>query len=447
MITRWLLLGAACLMAVAAAACADDWPQWRGPDRSDVSKEKGLLQEWPKGGPKLMWKYDKAGVGFSGFAVVGDVLYTMGARDEEEYAIALSVKDGTQLWATKIGPIFTFKSNVWGDGPRATPTVDGNLVYCLGGQGELVCLKRDKGEVVWRKNMIKDFKGQIMLYSVEVTGPGGWGYCESPLVDGDRLICCPGGPDGWMISLDKMTGAVKWRTKELPDQATDSSVVVATIGGVRQYINSTFKGPDGGGGVAGVDAQTGKVLWYAPIKKYNIYAICPTAVVKDDLVYVTAGYQAGCNLFKITKDAGGKFKADDLYNDKARRLMQNDHGGVVLVDGHIFGYGDGGGWICQEFTKGKEVWSDRFALDVTKSGSLTCADGHFYLLSDVGEVVLLKATTEGWQEKGRFELPQKSKTNETRTTHNSAGVWTHPVVANGRLFLRHQELIYCYALR
>jgi len=446
---RWLLIGTAVLVASAAAALADDWPQWRGPDRTDISRETGLLKEWPKGGPKLLWKCDKAGLGFSGFAVVGDVLYTMGARNEEEYAIALSVKDGSQLWAAKLGPIFTFKGNNWGDSPRATPTVDGDRVYCLGGQGELVCLKRDKGEVVWRKNLVKDFKGQIMVHAKE-SYPTGWGYCESPLVDGDQLVCCPGGPDGWMISLDKLTGAVKWRTTELPDQATDSSVVVATIGGMRQYVNSTYKGNTDGGGLAGVDAKTGKVLWYAKIgKQYDIYAVSPTPVVKDNLVYATAadGYGGGgCNLLRITKDAAGKFSAEDLYNDKTRKLVQNEHGGVVLVDGHIYGYGYPRGWLCQEVMTGKVVWSERRVLD-GKGGSLTYADGNLYLLSDEGEAVLLRPTPEGWQEKGRFNLPELSKTSQTRTTHRSARVWTHPVVANGRLFLRDQELIYCYAVR
>jgi hypothetical protein len=194
-----------------------------------------------------------------------------------------------------------------------------------------------------------------------------------------------------------------------------------------------------------VDAKSGKVLWNFPVKRYGIYAVCPTPVVKDDLVYATAGYAAGCNLLRITKDAGGKFKAEDLYNDKARKLMQNDHGGVVLVDGHIYGYGDSRGWLCQELATGKEVWSDRNALD--GKGSLTFADGNLYLLSDEGEAVLLKATTEGWQEKGRFQLPELSKTRQSRPTHQSIKVWTHPVVANGRLYLRDQEFIYCYAVK
>jgi outer membrane protein assembly factor BamB len=438
---RCMLLACAGLLTAAAALLADDWPQWRGPDRTDVSKEKGLLKAWPKGGPKLLWTYKEAGIGFSGFAIVGERLFTMGARSEEEYAICLDVKDNAkQLWATKLGPIFTFRGNYWGDGPRATPTVDGDFVYVLGGQGELACLKGVDGTVVWRKNLIKDFRGQMM----EHAPPMNWGYTESPLIDGNKLICCPGGPDGTMMALDKKTGNLLWRTKELADQATHSSVVVADIGGVRQYVQTTYKGTDGGG-VAGVAAADGKLLWYAPNKRYDIYAICPTPIVNGDLVYVTAGYSAGCNLFKITKDAAGKFSAVEQYSNQSRKVMENMHGGVVLVGEHLFGHSNNIGWTCQEFKTGKEVWSERNKLD--GKGSLTYADGCFYLFSDEGELVLLKASAEGWDEKGRFSLPQLSKTRQTRPTHESAGVWTHPVVANGRLFLRDQEFIFCYAVK
>jgi outer membrane protein assembly factor BamB len=442
MFARCIVLGVACLVAGTVATFADDWPQWRGPARDDISKEKGLLKEWPKGGPKLLWKTDRAGLGFSGFSIVGDVLYTMGAHDEQEYALAFSVKDGSKLWETKLGPIFLDPLKRYGDGPRATPTIDSDYLYCLGGQGELVCLKRAKGEEVWRKNLIRDFKGEVMVWDADI---GGWGYCESPLVDGGQLICCPGGPGGWMIALDKLTGAVKWRTTELPDQATDSSVVVATIEGVRQYINSTFKNSKDGGGIAGVDAKTGKVLWHFPIKKYGIYAVCTTPVVKDNFVYATAGYSAGCNLLRVSKDAAGKFTVQDSYDKSVRINMQNDHGGVVLIDGHIFGYCDGRGWVCQEFKTGNEIWNERDAVD--GKGSLTYADGNFYLLSDQGEAVLLNASAEGWKEKGRFKLPQRSASREARSAQRDAGVWTHPVVANGRLYLRDQELIYCYAVR
>jgi outer membrane protein assembly factor BamB len=436
---RWMLLVCLAVLTGSATALADDWPQWRGPDRTDISREKGLLPTWPKGGPKLLWTYKDAGLGFSGFAVVGDRLYTMGARQDEEYAICLDIGGAQpkQLWATKIGPLFTFKANVWGDGPRATPTVDGDHVYVLGGQGELVCLKCAGGTLVWSKNLIKDFKGQVM----EKGPPINWGYNESPLIDGDKLICCPGGPEGTMLALDKKNGQVLWRTKELTDQATNSSVVVATIDGVRQYVQTTFKG-NAGGGVAGVDAANGKLLWYAPLKKYSITAITPTPIVHGDLVYVTAGENAGCNLLKITGAA-----AKETYSKPSQKVMNNDHGGVVLVGDHLYGFSDGLGWVCQEFKTGNEIWSERDKLD--GKGSLTCADGHLYLLSDDGEMVLLKVNAQQWDEKGRFTLPEKSKFRANPDVPRAirAGVWTHPVVANGRLFVRDQELIFCFAVK
>jgi outer membrane protein assembly factor BamB len=447
MTLRWLLVVTAALLG-GAVTVADDWPQWRGSKRDAISSEKGLLKDWPKGGPKLLWTYKDAGLGFSGPAVVGNILYTMGARGEvgkeQEYVFALDIRDPQnikQLWATPIGPIFTFPRNHWGDGPRATPTVDGDKVFALGGQGELVCLQRDKGTVVWRKNLIKDFDGEIMVYSETLTGPTGWGYCESPLVDGDQLICCPGGAKGWMMALNKADGTVKWRTTDLKDQATDSSVIVATIGGVRQYIDTTYK--DSTGKVAGVDAKTGKVLW-AFSRSYDTYAICPTPVVKDNYVYVTSGYSAGCNLLEV-KGSNGTFSAKDIYDARAHSLMQNAHGGVALVDGCIYGYSDGHGWVCQDFAKGTELWSDRTSLE--GKGSLACADGRLYLLSDQGEACLLEVSRKGWAEKGRFKLPQLSPSHENRPSHSATGVWTHPVIAGGRLFLRDQELIYCYGVR
>ena len=453
--TRWFLLGVAGLLVGAIAALADDWPQFRGPDRTDISKEKGLLKTWPKDGPKLLWKYNQAGTGFSGFAIVGDVLYTMGT-----HATTMNLPS---LWTSRTasspsncGPARSGQNSppkyrpLGATAHAATPTVDGDFVYCLGGKGELVALKRTSGEVVWRKSFVKDFKGEIMDYGLNVTGPSGWGYCESPLIDGDQLICCPGGANGWMVALDKKKGSVVWRTKEVTDKAADSSTVVATIGGVRQYINSMFKGKGTGkgGGVAGVEAKTGKLLWHFPIEKYDqLYAISPTPVVQGDLVYVTAN-DAGCHLLQIAKDASGKFSAKDLYKsptNKANKVMQNDHGGVVLLDGRIYGNSISRGWTCQELKSGKEKWSDKNGLD-GKTGALTYADGSFYLVNQEGEVALVAATTEEWQEKGHFTLPELSKIRE-RDSHRAIGAWTHPVVSGGRLFLRDQELIFCYAVR
>jgi outer membrane protein assembly factor BamB len=431
---------------------ADDWPQWRGPRRDNVSREKGLLQVWPKGGPKLQWTYKETGLGFSGFAVVGDRLYTMGGRNNVEYVIALDIAGDKvkQAWASPVGPLFLDPLKAYGDGPRSTPTVDGKHVYGLGAQGVLVCLNADDGALVWKVDLVKDLGGQIM----EFNPPTNWGYCESVLIDGDRVVCCPGGNKGTIVAFDKAASikskkaVQRWRSTELKDQATDSSIVVLTVGGDRQYVNTTFKSGKAGGGIAGVSADSGSLLWYYPIprsKNKDLYAAVPTPIVKDDLVYATNGYDVGCNLLQITSAGKGKYKVVERYAKSAQRNMVNEHGGAVLVDGNVYGYCDSVGWVCQDFQSGKMRWRERNALE--GKGSLTYADGRLYLLSDRGEAVLLAPDPKVWSPHGEFTLPELSKTHETRPSHASAGVWTHPVVANGRLYLRDQELLYCYDVR
>jgi outer membrane protein assembly factor BamB len=434
------------LLALAAApalAGARDWPQWRGPDRTDVSQETGLLKEWPKSGPPLLWTYADAGIGFSAPAVVGDRLYAMGARKdaggkEVEFLYALDVNTSRQVWAARIGPIFTFKSNTYGDGPRGTPTVVGERIYALGGQGELLCAATADGREIWRKSLPRDLHGEMMT---------SWGYSESPLVDGDRLICSPGGPEGTLAALDKKTGKVLWRSKELKDKATYASAVVATVGGVRQYVQTAFGGQgQGGGGVAGVAAKDGRLLWYYHQPKYNILGIVPTPVVRDNLVYVTAGEGAGCDLLQISPDGGGKFTVKQLYPMRNRRNMKNDYGGVLLLGGHVYGFCDKRtGWVCQDFKTGKISWDNKRKLG---PGSLTCADGRLYLYGeDEGTAVLIDASPKGWKEHGRFTIPKKSRLPETRPTSSGAKIWTHPVVANGRLYLRDQEYLFCFDVR
>ena len=437
---RLLSLAAVCLLMGTLSALAADWPQWRGPERTDISRETGLLKTWPKGGPPLLWKYTNAGIGFSGPAVVGDVLYTMGARDDSEYVFALDVKMGKELWHTKLGPMFTFKDNRWGDGPRDTHR--GRRIAVRprrpGGAG-VSCRSRTARRS--RKNLLRDFGGAVMEYSP----PMNWGYCESPLVDGDKLVCCPGGTKGTMMALDKKTGSVLWRMPELKDEATDSSIMPAEIDGVRMYVQSTYKGSGMGGAVVGVDASNGKLLWYFPNPRYDVYAVVPTPIVRGNLVYATCGYNAGCNLLKISKEAGGVFKAEEQYKPRYQKVMKNEHGGVVLVGDDLYGYSDGLGWVCQKLKTGKVVWNEKNQLE--GKGSLTSADGQLYLFSDDGVAALIKASPEGWQESGRFELPEKSKIRQERVTSRTAGVWTHPVVANGRLYLRDQDLLFCYDVR
>jgi outer membrane protein assembly factor BamB len=408
---------AACLVAFSLPAVAADWPQWRGPDRTDISRETGLLKTWPQGGPKLLWTYTDAGSGYSGPAVVGNHLFIAGTDDRSDLVLALDTRTGNKLWSTPIGPRF---SHGRGSGPRGSPTVDGELLFALGGQGDLACVEGATGKQRWQVNLKRELGGQMM---------SGWGYSESPLVDGDKVVCTPGGSQGTLAALDKKTGKVLWRSKELTDPAGYSSIVVAEIGGIRQYVQMTGKG------VAGVAADDGRLLWRYPKTAYRI-AVVPTPIVHDNFVFVSAGYGAGCDLLKLTAD-GKAFRVEPVYTNKN---MVNHHGGVVLVGKYLYGYSDGKGWVCMEFKTGKIAWQERRKLD---KGSLTYADGHLYCYGEgQGTVVLVKASPEGWKEDGRFTIPRESKIREPQ-----GKIWTHPVVANGRLYLRDQELIFCYEVK
>jgi len=415
--TRTLPVLLAALLAVPAAR-ADDWPQWRGPERTEISKEKGLLKDWPRGGPKLLWTYADAGNAYSGPAVVGNRVYTMGTEGDDEVVLALDAGNGKKVWSSKVGRYF---DNRWGGGPRGTPTVDGDRLYALGGHGDLVCLNLADGKEVWTKNLNKDLGGQMM---------SGWGYSESPLIDGEKLICSPGGRKGSLAALDKTNGKVIWRSEGLTDTATYSSVIVAEGGGLRHYIQVTR------GGVVGVAPKDGKQLWKVALG-FGGPAIIPTPVCHDGHVYATSGYNSGCGLVKLTPDGSSGISAEKVYANKS---MTNAHGGVVLYEGHIYGYSDSKGWICQDFKTGKEVWSERSKLG---KGSLTCVDGMLICYSERGgNVALIEASPKGWKEHGRFKIPKESSIRS-----GSGGIWTHPVVANGRLYLRDQDLIFCYDIR
>ncbi len=417
-------------LLVVSTIVADDWPQWRGPNRDGVSVEKGLLAKWPEGGPTLAWKYKNAGLGFSSFAVRDGKVYTLGSRENNEVVLALDAVKGTDLWTAKIGPLFTYKTNWWGDGPRGTPTLDGNLLFALGGQGDLVCVDlAKKGAEVWRKNLITDFDGVMMTE---------WGYSESPLVDGDRLIVTPGGKKGLVVALDKKTGALLWQSSEVPHRATYCSMIAAEIHGARQYIQLSYiKGT--GGFVNGVAAKDGKLLWQAPISKSDSYAICPTPIVVDNFVYVTIGDGHGCHRFEIGKN----FQPTETYGKKEQKSTKNYFGGVVLIAGKIYGHSEGLGWVCQDLKSGKIVWNERDAFE-TRSGATMAVGDMLYLLSQEGQVGLVKASREKFDLVSEFKLPQLSAFPQMRPSSKDSAVWSHPVVANGRLYLRDCELIYCY---
>ena len=399
------------LTALAASLPAADWPQWRGPNRNDVSNEERLQTEWTASGPTRVWLSDKAGLGYSGFSVVGDTLYTMGADDANDSVIAVNVADGSVKWTAAIGERL---ENRWGDGPRCTPTVDGDRLYTLAGRGTLICLNIADGSEVWKVEM-KEFGGSTP----------NWGYCESPLIDGEKCLCTPGGRDGAILALDKKTGEKIWQSKDFTDGAQYASIIAIEHGGKRQYVQLTQKN------VAGVDAESGDVLWTTGFDGKT--AVIPTPIFHDGCVYVASGYGAGCKMVRLNDTS----EPDEVYVNKN---MTNHHGGVVLVGEHLYGYSDGKGWVCQDFKTGEIVWSEKNKLG---KGSLTCAGGKLYLYSERGgEAVLIDASPDGWNEHGRFKIDP-----QTEQRSPSGGIWTHPVVANGKLFLRDQELLAAYDIR
>lgn len=400
---------ATAMFAVVGVVSAADWPEWHGPKRDNISTETGLLASWPAGGPTLAWKVNDVGDGFSSVSVVKDVIFTIGDFGDSAFVEALSLNGGKNLWKTKLG-----KSGGGGGypGPRATPTVDGDLLYALGQYGDLVCLRAADGSEVWRKNLNQDFGGKMM---------SGWGNAESPIVDGDKLVCTPGGPKGTVLALNKKTGATVWRCEELTDSAAYASLIAVDIRGVHQFIVLTDAH------VAGIEASHGKLLWSAP--RQGKTAVIPMPIYKDNMVFVSSGYGVGCNAFKIG-GSGQKFSAEEVY---ANKDMINHHGGVILLGDHLYGFSDGGGgWTCMDFKTGSVMWKEK----KLGKGTITCADGHFYLRSEGGQgtIVLIEATPTGWKECGRFDQPGRSGKNS----------WPHMVISGGKLFVRDQGLLLCY---
>lgn len=404
-----LLLAATCSSPTHAAAA--DWPQWRGYHRDDKSPEKGLLQSWPDGGPPLAWKTSGLGAGFATVAVEGDHIFTAGDKGTESFVIALNRKDGSPAWAAKLGKA---GAPGWGGfaGVRGTPTVDGDRIIALGQYGELVCLEKATGKEVWRKNFTADFGGKVPE----------WGFSESPLIDGEQVVCLPGGTQGAVVALNKKTGDLIWQTKDFTDDAQYSSLVPAEIHGVKQYIGLTMAS------VFGVSSE-GKLLWKAARK--GATAVIPTPLYHDGHVYVTSGYGTGCNLFKITK-TGDQFTASQVY---ANKVMKNHHGGVVLVGDKVYGHGDYA-WVCQDFMTGASVWESK---DL-KKGSIVYADGCLYLREEDksgGLVALIEATPAGFKILGKFKQPDAS----------GKDLWPHPVVADGQLYLRDQDNLLVYDIK
>src|SRR5215213_6224184 len=363
--------------SAAAIAANFDWPQWRGPNRDDVSKETGLIKAWPQGGPKKLWSYENAGNGYSGPAIAGGKLFTLGTRENAEVLIALDANTGKELWTAGLGPIL---ENGYGGGPRGTPTVDGDKVFALSGKGNLACVNVADGKIVWEKTM-KSLGG----------GTPGWGYTESVLVDDDRVVCTPGGAQGALAAFNKKTGDVLWRSTEFKDGAQYASIIPAKINGKETYVQLTMQS------IVGISSKDGKQLWKSPFP--GKVAVIPTPIVKDNLVYVSAGYGAGSKEIKVNADNS----LETVYENK---VMKNHHGGVILLGDHLYGHSDGTGWVCQNFKTGEEVWSHRgFG-----KGAVAYAEGMLYCVDENGgNVVLAEASPAAWKEHSRFKLDPQSK--------------------------------------
>lgn len=389
-----------------------DYPTFRGANRDGHSPDKGLAKEWPAGGPALTWTSKGLGGGYGGVSTLGDKLFVLGDKGSESFLHCLTASDGKIAWSSKLGEAHTEGNQEW-KGNRATPTTDGKIIVALGAMGELVCYDLT-GKELWRKHMKKDFGGSV----------GGWKYSESPLIDGDHVVCVPGGGKGAVVALKKDTGETVWQCSEFKDGAEYPSIAPAEIGGVRQYVVLTQKS------IAGVSAKEGKLLWRADFPGKT--AVCTTPVVKDDLVFAACGYGVGHVGYKITA-SGGSFSAAEAYSGKE---MKNHHGGVILVGEHLYGISDPGQLVCMELKTGKVVWQDK---SVGK-GSLAYADGLLVARAEnkgKGTIALVEATPAGYKEKGRFEQPGLS----------GMPTWPHPTIAGGKMYIRDQDTLLCYDVK
>jgi outer membrane protein assembly factor BamB len=383
-----------------------DWPQWQGPDRTNISKETGLLKEWPSAGPTAIWSAGGIGGGYGSLAIVGERVYVQGMRNGSSIISALNRADGKQVWSKNLGRA---QSNDQGDGPRGTPTIDGDRLYTLTESGDLWCLKTDGAEV-WHRNILSDFGGPQIR----------WLISESPLVDGPHVVVTPGGRGAGMVKLDKMTGKTVWQANELSDPAGYSSIIAADVQGVRTYMTFTA-----GAGV-GVRASDGKLM-FRYRNAANGTANIATPVFFDNKVFFTSAYDTGAGLLNLTAQ-NGLVNASEIY---FTRNMKNHHGGVVLVDGYLYGFNDSI-LTCMEFATGNVKWRDR---SVGK-GAVTYADGNLYLQSENNVVGLAEASPNGYREHGRFEIADKGLPS-----------WAHPVVSGGRLYVRNQDSLMVYDIK
>src|SRR3954462_811409 len=393
------------LSAVASNRAFDDWPQWRGPKRDGISREHGLLKDWPANGPPVVWRATGAGTGYSSFSAAHGRLYTLGARNGAEYLMAYEAESGKKLWEIVHGRRF---SNDMGDGPRSTPTIEGDRLYTFGASGDLSVVDAGTGKVFWKMKLLHKVGGSNIR----------WGLSESPLVVSDRILVSPGGRGAAIVALSKTDGAVIW--KSLGDEPGYSSAVLHEAGGMREAIYFT------GERALGVDVETGKLLWsYNQVA--NQTANIATPIVRGNQVFLSSAYGTGAALLELSP-APAKVTARQVY---FTRDMRNHHATSVLGGAYLYGFSDAI-LTAMKFDTGQVAWRDR---NVGK-GAVVFADERLYLYSEQGVVGLAEASPTGYREHGRFQIRA-----------GNAPTWSHPIVSNGKLFIRDQDNISAFDVR
>lgn len=386
------------------------WPQFHGPNRDNRSAETGLLRCWTPGGPPLAWSSTGIGHGFSTVSIAAGRIYTAGNMEDQTVVTALDL-EGRILWQTACGKAWTKPHG----GTRGTPTIDGERLYYETPLGEVVCLSVRDGSKLWGLNIIERFESENIT----------WGLAESLLIDGDRVICSPGGPKATLVALDKLTGQVVWTTPSIGELAGYSSPVLAGHGGLRLVVAMTSRS------VIGVDAGTGRLLWrFAHVTYADENIIRP--IVHGGVVFVSTLFDAGSVKLKIN------VTGDEIAVEEAWRShdLDNQHGGVILLDGHLYGASrskNDAKWICLDWKTGRMSYAER---GVGK-GSLTYADGMFYILNEKGVVALVRAVPDRHEVVSSFQLPPGGQ----------GPTWAHPVVCGGRLYLRHGDRLFAYDVK
>ena len=442
--SRALLTGFLLYCAVASPMFAADWPQWRGPNRDGRSSEPGLQQNWDTNAPRLLWMVDGVGQGYASVAVVDGTLFTTGNQLEASPAatpksdsrrrnrpgpagsqgvVALNAKTGERLWSTPLtkgGPDHNYP------GARCTPTVDGELLYVVTSDGSIACLQKSDGALVWQRDFQDDWNGKMM---------SGWGYSESPLVDGDTVLCTPGGRDAMVVKLNKLTGEEIWRSAAPKgeggkDGAGYSSIVISNAGGVKQYVQIV------GRGLIGIRAEDGQLLWsYDRIA--NGTANIPTPIPVEDYVFASTGYRTGACLLKLTADKQGGVDAEEIYFLEGD-VFQNHHGGMVRFDDYVYaGHQHGQGFpTCLNWRTGEIVWGGKQRGPGSGSAAVTAVGNQLLFRYQDGTMALIEATPDEYRLLGTFTPEyQEDKT------------WSHPVVVDGLLYLREQDKLMCYDVR